>query len=521
MSNLFAGLARWRRRGLLLAAAAVALALWLWPARQGRSDNFVFYLPSGRQLVPVETLDHARYVPLLKVLSLVGTVTDLEEKRRSLRVWVGSNRLDLHDGDRKLKLNRQDVQLESPVRLADKEWMVPLDFLYAVLTKLSAQPIQYRVGDERMFIGEVRALTFSARVSPVANGARLTVEFSSPVTVQTASTNGQWVIFLGDKALQPLEPQMQFQNRYVSGLKFDDADGVPKLIITPGAPGLNFYPTVLGEGRVFQADVTQPAVPQSAQAAQPATGGKPAVSAANSPGPPSAPGAAPSAPPAVGQGQATRPTTAETPPPPPLAVVVLDAGHGGDDAGGHSRDGVTERDLAGTLVDRVRASLSATGKIRVILTRQGSANPTVDERDAMANLARPVAFVSFHAGDLGGATPAAEVYTYQAPSTPASPEAASSLFVPWDEAQQAHLVRSRDLAGLLAQQLARVQGLDARNPSEAPVRQLRSIDAPAVAVELGTLAPSQDAAALMSAQFQTQVAEAVVQAVTALLQGAS
>jgi N-acetylmuramoyl-L-alanine amidase len=200
-------------------------------------------------------------------------------------------------------------------------------------------------------------------------------------------------------------------------------------------------------------------------------------------------------------------------------VVVLDAGHGGQDPGGHSRDGVTERDLVGALADHVRSSLTSTGKVRVVLTRQGPADPTPDERDAMTNLARPAAFVTFHAGDLG-ASPAVAVYTYEAPSAPASLAAPNGLFVPWDEAQQGHLVRSRDLAGLLVQQLARIQGLGTRNPDEAPVRQLRSIDAPAVAIELGTLAPSQDAAALMSASFQTQVANAVAQAVTALVQGA-
>jgi len=89
------------------------------------------------------------------------------------------------------------------------------------------------------------------------------------------------------------------------------------------------------------------------------------------------------------------------------------------------------------------------------------------------------------------------------------------------EAQQAHLVRSHDLASLLAQQFGRVQGLDARNPDEAPERQLRSIDAPAVAVELGTLDPSQDASVLASASLQNQIATAVAQAVTALAQGAS
>jgi N-acetylmuramoyl-L-alanine amidase len=503
-----------------VAATALGILLWLWPARRARSDNFVFYLPNNRQLVPLQTLDNTRYLPLLKVLNLVGTVSDVQQKRHSLKVSIGANELELHEDERKLKLNRRDTELGNAVRVENGEWLVPLDFLYAVLPKLTNQSLTYRAGDDRMFIGEVKPVTFSAKLTPITNGSRLTVQFTQPVTVQTASTNGQWVIFLGDQALQPLEPQIQFKDRDISGLTFDDQDGVPKLIITPAAANLNFYPSVADGGRTFVAEVTQPAAP--AKAAESAQAPKP------SPAPPGAtpqqtPGAVAPAKPAqpaasANAGGTAAPVAAVAP---PLPVVVLDAGHGGSDAGAHSRDGVTERDLMATFVDRVRGSLISTGKVHVILTREGSNDPTPDERDVITNLARPAAFLTFHAGDLGGATPAAEVYTYQSPSAPATAAAPQVFFVPWNEAQQAHLARSRDLAGLLAQQLGGISGLTIRNPDAAPVRQLRSIDAPAVAVELGSLVPGQDASTLTSAAFQDQVAKAVAQAVTALVQGAS
>jgi len=503
-----------------VAATALGILFWLWPPRSARSDNFVFYLPNSRQLVPVQTLDNIRYVPLLRVLNLVGTVSDVQPKRHSLKVLIGSNELELHAGERKLKLDRHDMEIGSAVRVENGEWMVPLDFLYAVLPRLTTQTLAYRVGDERMFIGDVRPLTFSTRLTPLANGSRLTIQFSDPVTVQTASTNGQWVIFLGNKALQPLEQRITFKDHDISGLTFDDQDGVPKLIITPATANLNFYPSVADGGRIFQADVIQPAQPsnpaQSAEAARPAQSAQGA--------PPQQPGGAPGAattPQPAGPAANAAGTVAPVPAPPPLPVVVLDAGHGGSDTGAHSRDGVTERDLVAALVERVRGSLTSTGKVRVILTRQGSNDPTADERDVMTNLARPVAFLTFHAGDLGGGAPAAQIYTYQAPSTPDALAGPQALFVPWNEAQQAHLARSRDFATWLAQQFGHIDGLAVRSPAAAPVRQLRSIDAPAVAVELGTLAPSQDAGSLNSGAFQDPVAKAVADAVTTLVQGGS
>jgi len=314
---------------------------------------------------------------------------------------------------------------------------------------------------------------------------------------------------------------MKFQSRLVSGMRFDDQDGVPKLIITPTGSNLNFNPTLADGGKTLQMDITQaPAPPAQATSGAP----KPAAPAAVPGGTPAAPaGTAPAGAAPVAASNAPQASAAASLPAsaaPVLPVVVIDPGHGGPDTGGRSSDGVTERDLVGALAERAQGMLAATGKVRVVLTRTGSSDPTTDERDSAANMSRPVVFLTLHAGDLGDASPAIALYTYQAPS-PAPPGELRTLFVPWDEAQQAHLARSRDLANSLAQQLGHVQNLTVRGPEGAPVRQLRSVDAPAVALELGTLAPRRDAADLTSASFQSQLANAITQAVMALVQGAS
>ena len=90
---------------------------------------------------------------------------------------------------------------------------------------------------------------------------RLAVQFTAPVVVQTASTNGQWVIYLGDKPVMPLESQMKFDSRYISSMRFDDQDGVPKLIITPADPTLNFFPSVADGGKTLQMDIRKAAAP--------------------------------------------------------------------------------------------------------------------------------------------------------------------------------------------------------------------------------------------------------------------
>jgi len=347
-----------------------------------------------------------------------------------------------------------------------------------------------------MFVGDLKPATFSVRLDPIVNGTRLSLQFTGKVTVQTAARNGKWIIYLRDQSLQPLEPAYRFQSPYVSDLQFDDQDGVPKLILTPAAAGLDFYPKLSDEGQVLTADIVKPA-PVVAQQ------------------PPASP---PAATPAPGPGRPIAPTapagTQPAPVPQPvLPSVVLDAGHGGEDTGARSRDGINEKDLTMQLVERVRQGLVSTHKFRVVLTRAGDADPTFDQRDVTANAAHPVAFVTFHAGNMGDLSPCAAVYTYAArPELPLLGSDISPIFTPWQTAQQKNLPQSEKLAEAVAEQIRRITDLARSSLSTAPVRQLRSVDAPAIAVEVGTLAPDFDGVALTDPDFLQRFADALVQA---------
>jgi len=178
--------------------------------------------------------------------------------------------------------------------------------------------------------------------------------------------------------------------------------------------------------------------------------------------------------------------------------------------------------------------LLATAKYRVVLTRTGDVNVTAEQRALTANTSSAIYFLSFHAGDLGSTSPRIAIFTFQPPNAPdtttasaAAPAAASeaprrtSVFVPWGQVQEARLGQSLQLALALQQQLALVNGVDVSLPSTAPLRSLRSVNAPAVAIELGRLAPDASATLLTDAAFQQKVAAAVVQALASFEKGAN
>jgi N-acetylmuramoyl-L-alanine amidase len=480
------------------------LTLFLWPPRTLRSDNFVFYFPNSRHVIPLEVLDNTKYLPLLQILNLVGKINGLQEKRNTLKVGFGDIQIELRVGEEKIRVAKETISLSAAIRVSDGKWMVPTDFLTSVVPRLTSQVVEYQAGTNRIFLGDVRPGSFTLRLEQVSNGARLTFQFTDKVTVRTASVNGKWVMFLGDHPIEPLEQSFHFQNPYVTDVSFEDQDGQPKVVITPSGGGLNFYPSLAEGGKVLLADVLKPPPPLP-QAPQPSG---PATATAT---PPTAPAQAPGV---TEEGPATQLG-------PPLPVVALDAGHGGDDAGGRSRDGVTEKDLDAQLVARVRLALLSTGKYRIVLTRIGDINATFEHRAEAANVGGAVYFLTFHAGDLGGSSPRIAVYTYKPLSPPLlSPGGETgSSFVPWNQVQEACLDQSRQLAQALAQQFALIAGVTADAPTAAPVRTLRSANAPAVAIEIGSLTPDRDAALLTDPGFQQLLSAAVAKALAALPSG--
>jgi N-acetylmuramoyl-L-alanine amidase len=164
-----------------------------------------------------------------------------------------------------------------------------------------------------------------------------------------------------------------------------------------------------------------------------------------------------------------------------LNIVVIDPAHGGTDAGGRGTEGIRESDVVLQIASQLRRALEAQG-FQVVQTREGNENPSFDDRSARANAQRGAIFIALHVGSTG-VTGTARVYV--------SPDFASVTnttgMIPWDQAQAPFVELSRKLGDLVQLELAkRFKG----SPSAAlaaPVRQLRTTAAPAIAVEVSSV----------------------------------
>lgn len=192
-----------------------------------------------------------------------------------------------------------------------------------------------------------------------------------------------------------------------------------------------------------------------------------------------------------------------------LAVVILDPAHGGADPGARGSSGIAESEIVLSYARLVRISLEAQG-LRVILTRQANDAPSFDDRSRLANAQRGGIFITLHVSSTGQP---GTVRVYSLPQMTASQKTAFAPhagLLPWDRAQFKFIDQSRRLAELIQIQMAQRFRGSSETPFEAPVRQLRTVGAPAVAIEISSVSvPSRAPLDQMGPGLADGVARAV------------
>lgn len=193
-----------------------------------------------------------------------------------------------------------------------------------------------------------------------------------------------------------------------------------------------------------------------------------------------------------------------------LALVVIDPAHGGADTGARGLSGVAESELVLSYARLARISLEAQG-MRVILTRQANEDPSFDDRSRLANAQRGAIFITLHVSSTGQPG-TVRVYSQSQIALPQnSASAPRGSLLPWDRAQFKFIDQSRRLAELIQIQMAQRFHGSSETPFEAPVRQLRTVGAPAVAIEISSVSvPGRAVLDQMGPGLADGIARAVV-----------
>ncbi len=211
---------------------------------------------------------------------------------------------------------------------------------------------------------------------------------------------------------------------------------------------------------------------------------------------------------------------------PPLPIIVLDPAHGGTDTGARGENGLAEKDLVLQIARTLQAQLLTHG-YRVVMTRSDDSNPSYDDRAAIANAYRNAVFVAIHVGSTGKMGTVRAFYDQfwspeqTAPSSAQTPAVGKNSEAPiakipantlisWRDAQRPFTSESHRLADILQLQFAQAFPGSPVNSSSVPLRDLRSVAEPAVAIEISNVsAPSADALLELSGPLSLAIERAI------------
>jgi N-acetylmuramoyl-L-alanine amidase len=246
--------------------------------------------------------------------------------------------------------------------------------------------------------------------------------------------------------------------------------------------------------------------------------------------------------------QAATPVAAIIPPraskvaPPPSSggkrVIVIDAGHGGVDPGADSVAGYHEKEVTLATARVLRRVLEATGRYKVVLTRDSDVYLNLHERVARARAAHGNLFISLHADSVASSSSTARgasIYTLSENASDAETDRLAQRENRADAIGGVDLGdKSDDVAGILVDLTVRetvnegnrlagmvVDSLRQEGVGMLPIEPhrsagfavLKSPDIPSVLVEMGYLSDRADARGLADPRHQAQIAKAIAAAV--------
>lgn len=217
-------------------------------------------------------------------------------------------------------------------------------------------------------------------------------------------------------------------------------------------------------------------------------------------------------------------------------VIAIDPGHGGVDPGTVGRSGTYEKLITLSMAREIRDRLQATGRYKVVLTRDRDVFVRLRDRIAVSREAGAELFISIHADAIkDSGIRGLSVYTL---SEKASDKEAAALAdkenkadliagidlsketpevtnILIDLAQRESMNQSARFAARLVKELARETKLLRNTHRFAGFVVLKAPDVPSVLMELGFLSNRQDEAALKRKSYRAKLIAAMVRAADA------
>lgn len=220
-----------------------------------------------------------------------------------------------------------------------------------------------------------------------------------------------------------------------------------------------------------------------------------------------------------------------------IFTIVIDAGHGGKDAGAVGKSGLREKDVVLSIAKKVAEKLGKNKNIRVVMTRSGDYYVPLRARLNAARRGDADLFIAVHA-DAYFNNKASGASVYALSQHGATSEASRWLMqqekyseldgikldhladrsrmvrsVLIDLAQTATIRDSLHLGNKVLDALDRISALHHTQVEQAPFVVLKSPDIPSILIETGFITNPVEEARLVDPRYQDKLASAITQGV--------
>jgi N-acetylmuramoyl-L-alanine amidase len=220
----------------------------------------------------------------------------------------------------------------------------------------------------------------------------------------------------------------------------------------------------------------------------------------------------------------------------PLRVIVLDAGHGGHDAGAVGPGGLQEKDLVLDVTRRVARLVEDRLNVKVRLSRDGDHFVPLRDRTSFANKERADLFVSIHANaHRETASAGVETYFLSSEATDSTARQVAALensvvqlektpsrggrldavkAILWDLAQSEFQLESSRLAEVVQDSMTESLRIPNRGVKQAGFYVLGGAAMPAILIEIGFVTNPKEERRLKESKYRDEIARAILAGLT-------
>lgn len=189
-------------------------------------------------------------------------------------------------------------------------------------------------------------------------------------------------------------------------------------------------------------------------------------------------------------------------------IVVIDAAHGGDDAGALGVDGAAEKDVTLAIALALQKELAKGGNVEALLTRNTDQTLSLEERKKIILKTNPTLVLSLHANAGFGKTATGfELYYSGFAKAGAANKTAAGA------PDNRHLNDTVKLARLVQKNLESLFPRQGRGLREAGIPLAEGLSVPVLIVELGFITNADGKKKLTSGKTQMEIAGALAKSI--------